>query len=589
MISRFRIAHRLTLLTASMALFLVGVAVVGISGMSSILAGLKTVYEDRTVCLVQLGIVRRDLNRTRWTIRDMLDAPMASGRLADLIAEDQTEIDGQWSAYMATYLAPDEKPIALRIEAGLRRYRAATERIAGLAEAGRTDQANALFKGDAARALSDLTAAIDEDIALQAAVAGQEYEKGVRVAVRGKALAAGAAALALALGALLSGVIVWSIVRPLRLVIGTMGRLAEGDIAVEMRGLNRRDEIGDIARALCVFRDASAQLEEMRQSREEQERQAETAKQAAMLGLADTLEAQVGAIVGRVSSASLQMRSSSAQMAASAEETSVRAADIATSASQASRNVRTVAAATEELTASIRKIANHVDHSKAVIGRANDETRLGAALMRTLLDDATRIDEILSLIGEIADQTNLLALNATVEAARAGAGGKGFAVVAAEIKALARQASLATGQIADKIAAVQTGSTKAVSAINSIAAVAGELEQMAVFLTQAVTQQTDATTNINDHAGQAAAYTEQAAQDVSGVESAAKDTGAAAAQITEISADLAAQAGFLEQAVTGFLEEVRAGGGVRDQSLVIRRDGQPMRTSIPSGPRMPTS
>ena len=557
MISRFRISHRLAFLTGSMAVFLVGVAATGIGGMSSILGNLKTVYEDRTVCLVQLGIVRRDLNRSRWAIRDRLDAPFAPGRLADRIAGDDAEIDTQWNAYMATYLAPDEKPIALRIEAGLHLYRSEAARIAALIEAGRIDQANALFKGDAARPLASLTAAIDEDIALQAGVADQEYLKGIGVAARGKAVAAGAAALALALGALLSAIIVGSIVRPLRQTIGAMGRLAEGDLSAEVTGTERRDEVGDIARALCVFRDASARLEKLHSLQEEQEHQAERAKQAAMLGLADALETQVGAIASRVTAASLQMRSSSAQMATSAQETSARAGDIAASASQASSNVRTVAAATRDLTASIKDIAGHVEHSKAVIGHANDETRLGAALMRTLFDDATRIDEIVALIGDIADQTNLLALNATVEAARAGAAGKGFAVVAAEIKILARQASHATEQIAEKIAAVQAGSTKAVSAIDSIAAVAGELEQMAAFLAQAVTQQTDATADINDNAGQAAACTDQAARGIGGVESAARDTGAAAAQITEISADLAAQAELLERAVTSFLREVR--------------------------------
>ena len=557
MISRLRIVHRLAILTISMALFLVGVAAVGIFGMSSILAGLRTVYEDRTVCLVQLDTIHRDLNRIRWSVREAVEAPLQASSLVPRLDRDEAEIDAQWSAYMATYLAPDEKLIAGRIAVGLSGYRAVRKRILALVQAGQADQANALFRGESAPILADLLAAIDEDIALQDRIGKQEYEKGTRIAAAGKSWAAGAAALALVLGGLLSGYIVRSIVRPLRMTIGAMRRLTDGDLSVEIGGLDRRDEMGDIARALSIFRDGARQMERMHQAQDEQKRQAEEARQAGMRQMADALEAQVGAIVGRVTAASLEMRSSSVRMAASAEQTSARASGVAGSASQASDNVRTVAAATDELTASIREIAKHVDQSKTVIGRADDEARLSAALMRTLSEDAARITEILSLIGDIADQTNLLALNATIEAARAGQAGKGFAVVAAEVKALSRQASQATGQIAERIAAVQAGSNQAVQAINSIALVTGELSEIGSFLARSVARQTRATADIGDNVGQAATRTDQAARDIGEVEAAAHDTGAAAAQISAISSDLAAQAGSLEKAVAGFLHEVR--------------------------------
>ncbi|GEM_PF-1657600 len=558
MISRVRIVHRLTFLTASMTIFLVAVTAVGVSGMSSILAGLRTVYEDRTVCLVQLGKVRQDLSRIRWAARDMLDSPAAPGAdLAARIEADEREIDEQWGAYMATYLAPDEKLIAARIETGLARYRSALRQIVSLAAANRTEQAKALFRGESAEILEGLVSAIDEDIALQERVGKAEYEKGTRVARDAETAAITTAALALALGTLLAAVIVRSIVRPLRQVIGTMGRLAEGDLSVEVRGDKRGDEVGEIARAVRVFRDSAVQMQRMRDLQEAHKRQAEDAKRAAMREMADIFEAQVGTVVGRVTSSSRRMQSSSTRMASSAAEASLQASDVANSATQASLNVRTVAMAAEELAGSIQEIAAQVERSKTVIGRADAEAQLSAALMGKLFEDSARISEILSLIGDIADQTNLLALNATIEAARAGAAGKGFAVVAAEVKSLARQASLATDQIAEKIAAVQAGSTEAVKAISSIAVVTGELAEIGSSLAHSVECQILATANISTNVGQAASRTDRASSGINGVETAARDTGASAAEIRDISSDLASQVELLDRAVHGFLLEVR--------------------------------
>lgn len=350
-----------------------------------------------------------------------------------------------------------------------------------------------------------------------------------------------------------------SIVKPIGRVKECMEALTEGNLAVDVPGTERGDEIGAMMRAVRVFRENLVRVKRLEADQEEQKRQAEAERKRALQEMADTFESHVGSVLQTVTAAVEEMRASARQLAGSATSTSAQATTVASAAERASSNVQTVAAATEELAASINAISDQVERTRVVAGQADGEAKHTTELIEKLAANVASIGAIVALINDIASQTNLLALNATIEAARAGNAGKGFAVVAAEVKSLAVQTANATGEIGAKIAAVQDGTADAVAAIGLITKVIRDMGEISASVASAVEQQTAATGEIVRNLDQAASGTQQVSMNIAGVEQAARETGNAASQISESSTELSEQAVLLEREVGRFLDQVRGG------------------------------
>jgi methyl-accepting chemotaxis protein len=348
------------------------------------------------------------------------------------------------------------------------------------------------------------------------------------------------------------------ITRPLARMTAALKGLAAGDRSLEVPETDRRDEIGEIAKAAQVFKDNIIETERLRAGQEDQKRQADRERHQMMLELAAKFEANVGGIVKGVTSAASELQSTAQSMTTTAEEAFRQSATVASASGQATGNVQAVVAATEQLSASIREIGQQVTRSSSMIGEAVQRATWSNEQVQGLTASAEKIGDVVKIISGIAAQTNLLALNATIEAARAGDAGRGFAVVASEVKALADQTAKATEEIGSQIKTIQEATETSARSIQGIAETIGAVNEAAAMIASAVEEQGAATQEIARNVTQAAQGTSDVASNISGVNRASQQTGAAAAQVLARANELSKNGELLKQQVDSFLTEVRA-------------------------------
>jgi methyl-accepting chemotaxis protein len=361
----------------------------------------------------------------------------------------------------------------------------------------------------------------------------------------------------LVLGLVIAWLIGRGISRPIVAMTGAMTRLAGGDKAITVPALGRKDEIGQMADAVEVFKQNAIEMDRLAaEQAKEQERK--EARQRAIEGYIKSFDESVSGLLGILASAATEMRSTAESMSATAEETSRQSTAVAAASEEASTNVQTVAAAAEELTSSISEITRRVSESTQIAGRAVDEATRTNGAVKGLAEAAQKIGNVVQLINDIASQTNLLALNATIEAARAGEAGKGFAVVASEVKSLATQTSKATEEIAGQIQSMQGATDGAVTAIEGIGSTITKISEIATAIASAVEEQGAATQEIARNVQQAAAGTSEVSTNIVGVTQAAGQTGAASAQVLSTAGELAKQSEVLRGEVSKFLDNIRA-------------------------------
>jgi methyl-accepting chemotaxis protein len=350
-----------------------------------------------------------------------------------------------------------------------------------------------------------------------------------------------------------------SITRPLGRLNEALRAMAAGNPGVEVPGLARRDEVGDIARTVGIIRE-NAVREALEKQEEAARAEAELAarRKAEMQELAEAFEKAVGEIVHSVTSASVELEASATALTKTAETTERSSTVVAAASEQASANVQTVAAATEEMAASVSEIGRQVQESARISTEAVEQASRTDDRITRLSGAANRIGDVTKLITTIAEQTNLLALNATIEAARAGDAGKGFAVVAQEVKQLAAQTAKATNEISGQIAEIQTETHDSVAAIKEISGTIGRISEIGTTIASAVEEQGMATQEIARNVQQAAAGTSQVASNITDVSRGAAETGSAAVQMLSSAQSLASESNRLGLEMTKFLATVRA-------------------------------
>jgi methyl-accepting chemotaxis protein len=376
-------------------------------------------------------------------------------------------------------------------------------------------------------------------------------------------------ASAIGLGLLLAVLIGRGIARPITELTRVMHRLAGGALDVDIPNAKRSDELGEMARAVVVFKDNAASVQRLQREQEADRHQAEMEKRAALETMADTIETDTAAALGLIRGRTTAMTAMADAMRESAVRTGAAAVTASRAAAQALANAQSVAGAAEQLSASIQEIGSQVDQSTAVVGRAvtaGTETR---STIEALNQEVEQIGAVADIIGEIAAKTNLLALNATIEAARAGDAGKGFAVVASEVKALANQTARSTQEIARHINQVRTATGASVAAVARIEETITEVNAIAGSIAAAVEQQGAATAEIARSVGETAAVANEMTMRTAEVSSEASETGRQAAEVRDNSASLGDAMEELRQSVTRV---------VRNSTVEVDRRGSERRT-----------
>ena len=373
-------------------------------------------------------IMSEYLGRERAVVAGMIAAgrPMTAQEVSTLGAF-RGRVEAAWD-YVQAYAAKSSAPPSMR---------AATDRLRERVFRSFEDTRKAIYAAGTRRCgtypissaewFSRSTAAIDEVIALSS-LASQEAarlaETAQRSSLRMLMLNGFLMAFSLVLAALTLWMVISRVVRSLGQITAAMGKLAGGEISVDVPCTQRRDEMGSIARALLVFKENAVKVLGMQAEREALEKTAREERMAAMARLADAFEGAVGEIVETVSSASTQLEASAGTLSTTAERAQELTTMVAAASEEASTNVQSVASASEEMASSVNEIGRQVQESAKIAGEAVEQARRTHRRVNELSDASKRIGDVVELINTVASQTNLLALNATD---RGGAGRRGRA------------------------------------------------------------------------------------------------------------------------------------------------------------------
>ncbi len=484
--------------------------------------------------------------------------PEARDQYAGEAEKTRNDFSRAWSDYNTMVSGDEETRLATNLRKAWQHFLAVQEEVTDLDRAGLTSEGGDVLMNDLSKERVTFFAAV------QQVQAYRETQAAQATALAKKVNASARMWIMIALGSLaifcvlVGWMITVSISRPIGRMTQVMLRLAAHDTDITVPDVHRKDEIGGMAGALKVFKEKLLEGEQLRNAQAALEEDMHRKRKVEVVQLADDFENAIGDIVTAVSRAASELQASAQTLTGAAERTSVQSSAVEAGARQAADNVRSVAAAIEELAASARGVGEEVVRSSDIAGQAAQQAMRTRTSMDALSGDAAEVESVVAVITDIAQKTNLLALNATIEAARAGEAGKGFAVVASEVKGLANQTGKSTTTIGVSISKMQASTQQAVGEISGIENTIAEVNQIAITIADAVSQQEQTTAEIARNIHEVSQTTIQVTDNINGVTQAAQESSAGAVQVLSAARALSRQSDMLKGEVEKFLNRVRA-------------------------------
>ena len=562
MIANLSIRMKTTLIAGCLLFGMIVLGLTGIRNMQEINANASDLQNHWLPSVRTLGDLRSGLLTYRGLVRQHMLSETAEDKQAaekNLVAirERNAELRTQYEKMISS---PAERALYQEWLPLMQSYESGIEEVIALSRAS---------VGKVPHEANDLNARKTNPIAMKM---DEVFLKSIEVNNKGAAEAGRQADASFTTGILIEAIVfgvcavfgigmavflVRDVSRGIASIIKPMQALSRGDLSAEVPHHGDKTEMGAMAAALQVFKEALV-AKKMADEAAMQEAGVKAERGQRVDHITREFEMAIGDLVGSLSAASSQLEASARTLTATADREQQLTSVVSAASEEASTNVQSVASATEEMTSSINEISRQVQSSARIAGDAVDQASKTNERVGTLSKAASRIGDVVELINTIAAQTNLLALNATIEAARAGEAGRGFAVVASEVKALADQTAKATGEISQHILGIQAATQESVRAIEEISGTIEKLSEISSTIAAAVEEQGAATQEIARNVQQAAQGTLQVSAHINDVQQGAVNTGSASTQVLAAAQSLSGDSARLKIEVGKFLAAVRA-------------------------------